>query len=239
MEQVGVRVLKVAEMTEQEVKTVLSDFLTEEGVVRVKVIPNLVGVEIHLGVWGDRKEVASLIDQKENQIRARLGDKIYGADDETLEMVIGYLLYIKRLTLSCAESCTGGLVSHRLTNISGASRYFHGGIVAYSNQAKIDLLDVKEETLRQFGAVSRETCEEMAQGVALRFKTDLGLGITGVAGPTGGTKEKPVGLVYMSLFTKDETFVKKYLLNGTREEIKQKSAELSLNLIRNILQSEF
>lgn len=137
----------------------------------------------------------------------------------------------KKLTIATAESCTGGLIAHTLTNISGSSNYYKRGIISYSNQAKIELLDVKEETLKKHGAVSQETAYEMAEGIRKKSKVDIGISSTGIAGPTGGTKEKPVGLVYIGISTKNKTKVKKHIFKGNRLENKENTVNAALDLI--------
>ena len=125
---------------------------------------------------------------------------------------ISNLLKEKNLTIATAESCTGGLISHSITNISGSSDYFDRGIVSYSNNAKVELLDVSEELLEKYGAVSEQVAKAMAEGVRNKSNVDIGIATTGIAGPTGGTIEKPVGLVYIAVSTADESIVKKFFM---------------------------
>lgn len=146
------------------------------------------------------------------------------------------LLISKSLTISTAESCTGGLIGHMITSTPGSSAYFMGGIISYSNQAKSDLLGVSSDTLEKYGAVSDQTAREMAAGVKERFKSDIGFSVTGIAGPDGGTIEKPVGTVFMGFcFGDDVPCSVKYLFKGSREEVKQQTAETSLENIRRYL----
>ncbi len=152
--------------------------------------------------------------------------------------IIGKLLIQKSLTISVAESCTGGLIGHMITSVPGSSAYFMGGIISYSNQAKSDLLSISPDMLKQYGAVSGETAREMAKGVRERFNTDIGLSVTGIAGPDGGTKEKPVGTVYMGLSFDKELISLKYLFKGTREQIKQQTAERAIENIRRYLNGD-
>ena len=149
------------------------------------------------------------------------------------------LLTAKSLTISVAESCTGGLIGHLITSIPGSSEYFMGGIISYSNQAKCDLLRVSPDTLDRYGAVSDQTAKEMAMGVKERFKSDIGLSVSGIAGPDGGSDEKPVGTVFMGFcFGNDEPCSVKYLFKGNREEIKQQTAETALENIRRYLNGD-
>jgi PncC family amidohydrolase len=152
------------------------------------------------------------------------------------EETIGELLVEQGLTLATAESCTGGLVSHRITNISGSSAYFLGGFVTYSNEAKETLLGVHHETLQAHGAVSEQTAREMAQGARRQMGADLAVSVTGIAGPTGGTPEKPVGLVYIALSAPDTGVCQRYLWQGDRIANKEQSAEAALQLIVAYLQ---
>ena len=148
--------------------------------------------------------------------------------------VINKLLETKT-TIASAESCTGGLVAKTITDFSGVSDIFGEGYVTYSNDAKMKNLGVNPETLKNYGAVSRETCEEMAKGVRLRADASLGVSTTGIAGPGGGTKEKPVGLVYIGVSTEEKTVVEELRLTGTREEVRQKTVESLFELINKAL----
>jgi len=139
------------------------------------------------------------------------------------------------MTLGIAESCTGGLVSHRLTNIPGSSHFLKVGIIAYSNEAKKRLLGVKAHLLRNFGAVSAEVAQAMAKGIQNKFKCDFGIGITGIAGPTGATQTKPVGLVYIAASCGTKTIIKKFLLKGNRLSVKSQAATNALKLLLKLL----
>lgn len=147
---------------------------------------------------------------------------------EKPEAVLGKALNKRRASLAVAESCTGGLISHRITNISGSSAYFERGIVAYSNKTKIDCLGVPEEVIKTFGAVSPETAIAMASGIMKSANTTFGLAVTGIAGPGGGTEKKPVGLVYIAVAGHDSTDVLDFRFEGDREAIKEKTANAAL-----------
>lgn len=191
--------------------------------------------EVHLRITAKGKkeqEVDNLIGQMEKKIRERVEDFIYGVDEETLEEIVAQLLTKRNLTLALAESCTGGLVSHRLTNIPGISQYLDRGVVSYSNQAKMGVLGVKKETLEQYGAVSSATAVEMAQGVRRISGTGLGLSITGIAGPAGESIDKPVGLVFIALADEKETKWQQYNFTGDRIIIKNRTAQSALNMLR-------
>jgi PncC family amidohydrolase len=157
-------------------------------------------------------------------------------NQEPLEVQIGKLLTTKKLTLALAESCTGGLVGHRVTEVAGSSTYFLGGIVAYAYDIKERVLGVKHNTLYDHGAVSAETALEMARGARRALGTDIGLGITGIAGPTGGTPDKPVGLVYIALSARDGEQCEWHMWEGDRSENKALSAEAALDLLRRYLE---
>lgn len=152
-----------------------------------------------------------------------------------LSSEIGKLLEKKKLTITTAESCTGGLLSHILTGVSGSSSYFLGGVVAYSNRIKQEILGVKAKTLNEFGAVSSETALEMANGAREKFRSDIGLSTTGIAGPTGGTPAKPVGLVWIGISTPEKTWTFKYLFDGDRQQVKANTVEELLILLLNHL----
>ncbi len=171
----------------------------------------------------------------EQRIRERLGVFVYGVDEQSHESVVGDLLRSKGLTLAVAESCTGGLISHRLTNIPGSSDYFKRGILAYSNDAKEDLLKVPGETIKQHGVVSIEVAQAMAVGVRKTSKTSIGLGVTGIAGPEGGSPQNPVGTVCLSLSDKEETFSREYRFWGGRENVKTLAASMAIEWVRRRL----
>jgi nicotinamide-nucleotide amidase len=156
---------------------------------------------------------------------------------DALEFVVGKLLVEKKLTLSLAESCTGGLIGHRLTDVPGSSDYFRGGVVAYSNEAKEKLLNVRHETLSDFGAVSPETAIEMARGARRAFGTDIALSVTGIAGPGGGLPGKPVGLVYISLSTAACERTEKFVWQKDRAGNKWDSSEAALHMLKDYLDS--
>jgi len=148
-----------------------------------------------------------------------------------LSSQVGEILTHKKLTIATAESCTGGLLSHVLTGVSGSSQYFIGGVVAYSNRIKQAVLGVRPETLEQFGAVSEATAGEMAEGVRRKFQSDIGLSTTGIAGPTGGTPEKPVGLVWIGISTPDKTTAHKCHFDASREGVKNLTVERLLSVL--------
>ena len=215
-----------------------------ESIVEDKVAPalaNLPGIE--LGYCAKMGEVevriitgtTPLADEAEQRIRDALGESIFGDGDARLEEVVVKMLAAAKKTIAVAESCTGGLIANRITNVSGSSDVFINGLVTYSNESKVRLLGVREETLNAHGAVSEEVCREMAENARTRSKTDFALSTTGIAGPTGGTPDKPVGLVYIGLATATETIVKRYLLSFDRETFKFFASQNALDMVRREL----
>lgn len=158
--------------------------------------------------------------------------------EEAIENLIGKILVDKGLTISVAESCTGGLIGSMITDVPGSSRYFLGGIIAYSNQSKMEILNVSSRTIEEHGAVSDQTVREMAGGVKRLFNSHLGLAVTGIAGPEGGSIEKPVGTVFIGLAAEDRIFTAGYRFHGTRGEIKQETARMALDYLRRYLNDD-
>lgn len=159
-------------------------------------------------------------------------------DEKALEAIVSHWLKRRALTLAVAESCTGGLIGHRITNIPGSSAYYQGSITAYSYEVKELLLHVRHDTLYRYGAVSEQTAREMARGVRRALRTDIGLAVTGIAGPDGGTPEKPVGLVYTALAAPDGEWIERHVWSGNRWENKARSAEAALDLLRRYLEGQ-
>jgi nicotinamide-nucleotide amidase len=158
--------------------------------------------------------------------------------EESIEKLIGKMLADRGLTISVAESLTGGLIGSIITDTPGSSRYFLGGIIAYSNQSKIEILNVSPGTIADHGAVSGQTVREMAGGIKRLYNSHLGLAVTGIAGPEGGSMEKPVGTVFIGLAAEDRTFTAGYRFNGTRGEIKQETARMALDYLRRYLNGD-
>lgn len=182
-----------------------------------------------------KKEAEALIAPVEKAVRERLGDNVYAEGETSLEAVVGEMLVKRNLTIATAESCTGGLLAGALINYPGISSVFLEGIITYSNEAKMKRLGVKAETLAKYGAVSEETAKEMAEGIAKAANTDIGISVTGIAGPGGGTEEKPVGLVYVGLYIQGKVQVKKLDLFGDRQKIRQRTVVNALDWLRREL----
>jgi nicotinamide-nucleotide amidase len=174
----------------------------------------------------------SRLDELSERVRGRIGNYIYGEGDRTMEEVVGELLTEKRITLAVSESCTGGLIGHRLTNVPGSSRYFLGDLVTYSNELKRDLLGVREATLKEHGAVSEQCVLEMAAGARERSGADLAIATSGVAGPDGGTSENPVGTVCLALVANGIAVSRRYQMRGTRDWIKLLTSQVALDWLR-------
>jgi len=187
----------------------------------------------------NEEEAKRLIKPVVDELVKRFGINIYTtSEEETLESVLVKLLKQHGLTLATAESCTGGLLAGRLVNVSGVSEVFGEGFVTYSNEAKMKYLNVKEETLRQFGAVSSQTAGEMAQGAARAAGANAGLAITGIAGPDGGTSAKPVGLVYIAAYLNGSVAVNEYHLKGNRQKVRELSVIYAMDLLRRMILSQ-
>ncbi len=190
-------------------------------------LPRLIGLDVRL-ISSDRQQLKQL----KQEVEQKAGKYIFGYGEMGLEEVVGNILLDKGLTIGLAESCTGGLVGHRLTQVAGSSAYFRGGIIAYSNDVKKNVLNVDDESLEKHGAVSKETAMQMAQGVRNLMGSSLGLSTTGIAGPGGGSAEKPVGLVYIGFATENKVTAKKFNFHFDRENNKLLSSQVALNMIR-------
>jgi nicotinamide-nucleotide amidase len=181
------------------------------------------------------QETSELLARLTDQIRRVLGSHIYSEGEATLEEIVGRLLLAKRQTLALAESCTGGYISHRITRVAGSSDYYYGGAVTYSNDGKIHFLRVNPTTLESYGAVSRETALEMSRGIRERTGASIGLSVTGIAGPLGGSPEKPVGTVWISIAQDNYHEAKLYNFHGDRERIIMGTSQAALHWLRTIL----
>jgi len=229
-------VLRTTGLPESRVAEKLKDIMKKSKNPQVSLLAheNIVDIRM-IAKAGDERMIEKLNERMEKRISKRLGNYIFGTGKQTLEEVIGYLLYMRKKTIAVAESCTGGLISHRLTNVPGSSNYFLGSVVAYSDKIKRERLGVKKTTLEKYGAVSEKAAEEMAKGAKKLTRSDFGLGITGIAGPTGATKEKPIGLVYIALACKDKVETREFKFRGEREVIKAKAANAALDMVRRHL----
>ncbi len=177
-------------------------------------------------------DVKKVISGVESEMNGIFGDYIFARDDESMESVVGKMLSKSKKTIAFAESCTGGLVGNRITDIPGSSKYFFGSVASYSNKMKEKVVGVRKTVIEKFGAVSKETAEQMASGIRKITGADIGISITGIAGPSGGTKEKPVGLVFMGIYTRKMKKVFQFKFYGTRNMIKFQASQYALNLAR-------
>lgn len=230
------RVLKILGLGESTVEERIRDLVDEQVNPTIAFLAPMGEVFIRLTAKAAAQAAAHKITASvEEEIRKRLGDYIYGADDETLESVVAGLLQQTGLTVCTAESCTGGLIAKRLTDVPGISKNLMYGIITYSDESKSGLLSVRPETIEKYGAVSEETALEMVRGARQAGGADLSVAVTGIAGPGGGTPDKPVGLVYAGFSDRDTTIVQKYLFTGDREVIRWQTANAVLNMIRKYL----
>jgi nicotinamide-nucleotide amidase len=229
------RTLRTCGLSESGVNQTLQDILKRADPV-VGLTATGTGVDIRIIARGPNAEQSQAqVDRTDAAIREKLGDSIYSVDGQAMEEVVGALLKQRRLKLAVAESCTGGLIGARITNIPGSSDYFERGAVTYSNLAKSEMLGVPAELLAQRGAVSSEVAAAMAEGIRQAAKTDIGLSVTGIAGPDGGSEQNPVGLVYTALATSQGIKTREYRFLGDREQIRSQSSQMALDMVRRHL----
>jgi nicotinamide-nucleotide amidase len=230
------RVMRVAGMGESAVDEKIAPIYSRYENPQTTILFNSSEIEIHLRAHGRTEaDAEALLDDLSLKIEKELGNSVFSFRGETMEEVVGRRLAITGFTLSVAESCTGGLIAERLTNVPGSSKYFVEGLVTYSNESKTRLLGVDKKLIREFGAVSQQIARDMARGVRHRAKTDFGLAVTGIAGPDGGTEEKPVGLVYIALADDAHTEHKRLMLPGDRELVRWRASQAALDMLRRRL----
>jgi len=230
------RILRVAGMGESAVDERIAPIYTQYRNPQTTILFNNSEIEIHLTAQAKTEaEAELLLDGLAGQIEEKLDHAIFAFRGEKMEEVVGLRLAVGGFTLAVAESCTGGLISQRLTEVPGSSVYFMEGVITYSNDAKIRSLGVDSELILKHGAVSSEVAEAMAEGVRHRADTDFGLAVTGIAGPGGGTEEKPVGLVYIALSDDAHTEHRKLMIPGDRNLIRWRSSQAALDLLRRRL----
>jgi nicotinamide-nucleotide amidase len=199
-------------------------------------LPKTTGVRLRISVRSSNEKTAKqIVARVERRIRSKVDSHIYGTNDETLEIVVAKLLTKHNASISAAESCTGGMLSMRFTSIPGISKHFPGSIVSYSNDIKKLELKVKPSILKAHGAVSEECAIAMAEGIRKKFDTDYALSITGIAGPDGGTKEKPVGTVWIALADREKTVAKVFRFGGERTAVQERSTDAALEMLRKQL----
>jgi nicotinamide-nucleotide amidase len=204
--------------------------------IKLAYLPSPGRVRLRLSAIGDdERTVSKKLEVEVQKLLLLIPELVYGYDDDTIESVVGELLREQGKTLSTSESCTGGLIAHKVTSISGSSDYYLGSVVSYANEVKMESLGVSEENLRKFGAVSEEVVRQMAEGVRSILKTDYSIATSGVAGPSGGTEEKPVGTVWIAVATPTGTIAKKYQFGHDRGRNIEISANTALNMLRKQL----
>lgn len=233
------KVLRLCSIGESQMEEIILDLIENQN--NPTIAPYAKEGEVILRITArakDKNLAEKLISPIEEEIKKRLGEYIYGEGEISLEEVVGKLLIERNLTISIAESCTGGMIISKLVNCPGISKILREGIVAYSNDSKIRRLGVKPDTLRKFGAVSKECAMEMAKGIAETSGSKIGLSVTGIAGPEGETFEKPIGLVYAGLFLNDNLKYKEYKFSGNREKIRILTAINVLNWLRKEIISQ-
>ena len=230
------RQLKVASETESGVDSAIGSIYTSYSSIETTILSSPGIIELMFYWMGEaNKQLAEdQLGELMARVREQLGDSIFTDREEDLEQVVGRMLREKGKALATAESCTGGLLGKMLTDVPGSSAYYRGGVVCYSNDLKADLVGVNETTLERFGAVSEQVAAQMAVGIRESAGSDVGLSVTGIAGPEGGTAEKPIGLVFVGL-SSDQVRVKKMSLGGTREAIRLRASRFALDWLRRSL----
>ncbi len=222
---------KIYGLTESKLDDILRQVPLSENA-RLSFRAHYPDLSLRLTVRGENEEKFA---QLKSQIGELIDPYVYSEGDETLEQIVGRLLGAKRQSLAVAESCTGGTISHRITRVAGSSAYFKGAAVTYSNESKVHFLRVRESTLERFGAVSKETALEMAEGIRHEADADIGLSVTGIAGPTGGSPEKPVGTVWIGMAAKEQNEARLFRFHGDRESVILGASQAALFWLRTVL----
>lgn len=227
------RVLRIAAMSESDVEQALVPIYSGFTNPRTTILGGPAQVDLHLTASGaTRGQCEERIEALASRFRERLPGRIYSEDGRELPQVVGELLLERRLTLAVAESCTGGLLASRLTSVPGSSGYLERGWVTYSDRSKLEEIGVASESLDAHGAVSEEVARELAEGARRTARTDLGIGVTGIAGPAGGSPEKPVGLVFVAIAGAAGDRVRRVLLPGERERVRFQATQVALEMLR-------
>jgi len=230
------RVLKVAMLGESHVDARVSPIYKRFSDVQTTILAGAGEVQLHFTPRAETLDAAQTrVDEAADAVEEELDDAVYSRNGESLEQIVGYWLQMRNATVAVAESCTGGLLGERITSVSGSSRYFAGGAIVYSNAVKTELAGVPADMIERHGAVSREVAAALAEGIRYRCEATLGIGITGVAGPSGGTPEKPVGLVFDALASDSGTEVIERKFPGDRKRIRWFATTLALDMVRKKL----
>lgn len=229
------RSIKIAGLSESAVEQKLEPFYEIHPGEPVTILSTASDIQIHLRAEGSPDDAYAKLTGLESELRDLFGERVYGVDNDDLECVVGRMLVARMATIATAESCTGGLLGSRITDVSGSSAYYLGGVVVYSRDAKQQQLGLAPDLIDQYGQVSEETSKSMATKVREIFGATYGIGITGVAGPTGGTKQKPVGTVHVAVATEDAVKHRHFVLPPPRERIKHLTTQIALDLLRVVM----
>jgi nicotinamide-nucleotide amidase len=233
---IATRTLKMAMIPESQVDARVAPIYKTYTDVATTILAGGGEIQLHLRCRKDSQvEAEARVEELAEKIEDEMGDAIFSRKGETIEQIVSYLLQMRGMTLATAESCTGGMLAERITSLSGSSRYFLGGAVVYSNALKTQFANVPKSLIDRHGAVSREVAAAMAEGIRKRCLASYGVGITGVAGPTGGTEQKPVGLVYIALAGEEGTQIVERNFPGDRQRVRQFSTQQALEMVRRAL----
>jgi len=232
----AVRTLKIAMLGESAVDARVAPIYKRYSDVETTILAGAGEIELHFKTSSATQDAAQVrVDEVAGVVEDELDDAVYSRNGESLEQIVGYWLQMRTATVAVAESCTGGMLAERITSVSGSSRYFLGGAVVYSNALKTELAGVPAEMIERHGAVSREVAAALAEGIRYRCESTLGIGITGVAGPNGGTAEKPVGLVFHAVSSSTGTEVVQRNFPGDRKRIRRFASTMALDMVRKKL----
>lgn len=230
------KILKITGLGESSVNELIRDYMNKQTNFSFGIYANPEDIQIQITTQAlTEKETEKLLQSSANRLTKILGNYVYGTDKQSLEEVVGNLLKTKKLKVAVAESCTGGMLGEMITRIPGSSEYFQGGVISYNVRIKEDLLKVSSKVIRKYGEVSRQVAKLMAEGVRINCHSDIGISITGIAGPGGATEKKKVGLAYMALANGKKTVTQKHQLFGSRQLIRLRSARRALNMLRMYL----
>jgi nicotinamide-nucleotide amidase len=230
------KTLKITGLGESSVNELIRNYINEQTNFSFGIYANPEDIQIQITTQAPtEKEVDQLLQFSSNQLTKILGNYVYGTDQQSLEEVVGNLLKAKNIKVAVAESCSGGMLGEMITNIPGSSEYFQGGVISYNAKIKEELLKVPQEIIKKYGEVSEQVARLMAEGVRKCCYSDIGISITGIAGPGGATEKKQVGLVYMALANGKKTLIQKHQLFGNRQQIRLRASRRALNLLRMYL----
>ncbi|MEE8564299.1 MAG: competence/damage-inducible protein A [Atribacterota bacterium] len=230
------KTLKITGLGESSVNDLIRDYMSKQTNFTFGIYANPEDIQVQVTTQAPtKKEVEKLLQSSANQLTKILGNYVYGTDKQSLEEVVGNLLKTKKLKVAVAESCTGGMLGEMITRIPGSSEYFQGGVISYDAKVKEGLLKVPTEVLKKYGEVSKQVARLMAEGARINCHSNIGISITGIAGPGGATEKKKVGLVYMALADDENTITQKHQLFGSRQLIRLRASRRALNMLRMYL----